>query len=331
MRIEAQRPSSRGTDLTPKRRRNLPETPCGDIELALRLGPGGVQETIPLTREILLNPSFDVQIMQNPGHDHQLRRLAERLEPFLRARGLVVHSDVGLNWPGVRTISPDLSVIENIPKPKPGEATPLSIDVTGECRVRTIFEVVSSGKLARWKDEEKNPPFCARRGVEEYVLRYLPELRKSTDPPLRVFADPRAAGYATELSPNAEGFFELRSIGVRIGVESRKGGDETVVVLDARTGERLADTEEALQRTVQAELEKQQETEARRKAELETQKETEARRKAELETQKETKARRKAELETQQETKARRKAELETQKMAAEIERLRAQLRDAGS
>jgi hypothetical protein len=286
MRIEARRPSSQRPDLapglTPERRGSLPEARREEPEIALRLGPGGIQETIPLTREILLNPSLDVQVVQNPPHDHMLRSLAERLAPFLRARGLVVHSDVGLDWPGVRDVSPDLSVLENVPASKPGEAVPLTIKVTGGCRVRTVFEVVSLGKHARWKDEEKNPPFFARRGVEEYVLLYLPELREATDPPIRVLADPTAAGYTTEQSPDPEGFFELRSIDVRIGVEYTADGGETVVAFDARTGERLPNVEEALQRAAQAEQKQQQ-------------------------------------------------AEQLNQKMAAEIERLRAQLRDAGS
>jgi hypothetical protein len=301
MRIEAQRPSSRRTDLAPghspqrrAQRGNFPGTHREETEIALRLGSDGMQETIPVTREILLNPSLDVQIVQNPPHDHKLRWLAGRLEPFLRARSLVVHCDVGLNWSGLRTVSPDLSVIENLPTPELDEPDPLSIKVAGDCRVKVVFEVVSSGKHARWKDEEKNPPFFAQRGVDECVLLYLPKQRRATDPPIRVFADPRATGYSTQRHSDAQGFFELRSIGVRIGVESTKDGGETIVVLNARTGERLPDVEEALQRTAQAEQRAAQ-----------------------------------AEEEKQQAEQRAAQAEQLNQEMAAEIERLRAQLGDA--
>ena len=69
--------------------------------IALRLGPGGIQEAIPVTAEILLNPSLDVQILQSGPHDHKLRWLAGRLEPFLRSQDRVVHCDVGLDIPSV--------------------------------------------------------------------------------------------------------------------------------------------------------------------------------------------------------------------------------------
>jgi hypothetical protein len=221
-----------------------------EVEVALRLGPDGIEETIPLTREILLNPSLDVQVPQNPIQNTTLRTLDRRLEPFLRARGLVVYSDVIIEWPKVRKVSPDLSVFENLSAPKPGK-TPLSIDVAARgCRVRAVFEVVSPGKLGRWKDEEKNPPFFAGRDVDDCVLLYPAEFRRPGEPPIRVFSNPTPAGY-TEQSANAQGFFLLRSLGIRIGVEHVSDGSEELVFLDAKTGARLPDVEEALERAEQ--------------------------------------------------------------------------------
>ena len=40
-----------------------------ELKIAFRFSPDGTVETIPLTREILLNPSLDVQVPQSPPHD----------------------------------------------------------------------------------------------------------------------------------------------------------------------------------------------------------------------------------------------------------------------
>ncbi len=266
--------------MAPERRVRPKKPPrVREPEIALRLRSDGIEETIPLTREILLNPSLDIQVPQSRSHNDKLRSLDHRLFSFLRARGLTVYSDVILNWPGVRNVSPDLSVIEGLREGKAKKGELDSVDVAAEgCRVRAVFEVVSSGKLARWKDETKNPPYFAQRGVDDLVHFYLPKARQPGDPPLRVFSNPTAAGY-TEQMPDPEGFFLLRSIGVRIGVESMSGGGEKIVLLDAKTGQTLPDVEEATRRA-------------------------------------------------EHETEARREAEQLNQELTAEIERLRAQLRD---
>jgi hypothetical protein len=308
-------------------------------EVAMRLGPDGVEEIIPLTREILLNPSLDVQVPQNPFHDDKLSLLRERLGAFLRQRGLRIHSDVIIDWPNVRNVSPDLSVFENLLAPKPGKP-PLSIDVAARgCRVCAVFEVVSSGKLGRWKDEQKNPPFFARQKVDDCVLLYPLELRRSAELPIRVFSNPTPSGY-TEQVANAEGFFLLPSIGVLIGVERKSDDSEEIVLLDAKTGERIPDVEEAMEQAAQ-------ETKARRRAERQKRKEVKARLKAEQEKlqaeqeklqaeqvklqaeQEKLQAEQEklqAEQEKEQEAEARRQGEQENRQMAAEIERLRAQL-----
>lgn len=143
----------------------------------------------------------------------------------------------------------------------------------------------------RWKGEKQNPPLFVRQGVDDCVLVYPPEYRKSSDPPLRVFSDPTSAGTYTEQSPDPQGFFLLRSIEVRIGVEVTSDGGEAIVLLDARSGQRLWDAKEAIQRAGQAEQ-----------------------------------GRLKAEAEKLQEAEARQKAEKLNQEMMAELERLRAQL-----
>ena len=95
METRAQRPSSLMSEVSPspalERRvqRKVPaSTHQAEPEVALRLGPDGTVETIPLTREILLNPSLDIQVPQSRPHDDKLHVLGERLRSFLRARGL---------------------------------------------------------------------------------------------------------------------------------------------------------------------------------------------------------------------------------------------------
>lgn len=261
MTLELRRPPRDPQPGLRPRRKKRPWRPAPGEEFALRLLPDGTEEAVPLTRELLLNPSFEVKIVQGLPHNKKLSHLYTVLNHFLEARGLTVTSDVGLIWPGERTVSPDGAVVENMPPPAAGQKMHESVPVTGDCRVRTVFEIVSKHKDSRWKDEEKNPPLFARHGVEELVLLYLPQIRRADDVPVRVFTDPAPAGYRRELQPDAQGFFELRSIGVRIGVASTSDGDgEKIVLLDARTGEPLPDIARALQ-------EKQQADEARRRAE----------------------------------------------------------------
>ncbi len=233
--------------------RRTPSSPETDQEIALRTNPDGTVETIPLTREILLNPSFEIQVPQSPPHYGKLKSLDVRLGHFLDGRpGWQVFSDVILDWPGLRNVSPDLSIVEDLPERKPG-APAKSLKIAKEgCRVRVVFEVVSSGPLERWKDEEKNPPLFARAGVDDCVLVYQPEFRKPDDPPLRVFSDPSRSGYK-EQTPDAQGRFLLRSVGVWVSVSVHADGSEEIVLVEASTGQRLPDTKEEAERADAAE------------------------------------------------------------------------------
>jgi hypothetical protein len=284
----------------PEPRRPEPRRP--EPEVALRLDPDGIVRTIPLTREILLNPTLDIQVAQNPPHDNKLHGMNVRLRPFLRAQGFQVHSDVMLKWPKARDVSPDISVLENLREREPGEKSPLSLNIAAEgCRVRVVFELISPGAKERWKDEIGNPPFFAQHKVDYCVLVYPREYRKPTDPPLRVFANPTPAGY-TQSQPDPQGFFLLQTIGVKIGVKTGSDAREEIVLLDATTGKVLPNVEEETERA-------DQEAEARRQAELKTEQ---------------------AELKTEQEADARRKAEQMNEEMMAELKRLRARLDDEG-
>jgi hypothetical protein len=258
-------------------------------EMAIRLRPGGPPEMIPVTREILLNPCPEIQILQSDDQDKGIRRLAQRLEDFVEQRpGWRIFSDVSIRWPMLsKDIAPDIAVAEAVPTKPLGQPRKI-LDVAKEgCRVRTVFEIVSSGRLARLKDEEWNPPHFARAGVEDLVLVYPPNLRRAGDPPLRLFS--LSGKSYREHGPGAEGRYLLKSLGVSLAVEG-EGVDEEIVPYDAATGERLISIKEARGLA-----------------------------------QKASEARAAAELRATQAEEARQTVEAENQKLLAELERLRGQ------
>ena len=220
-----------------RRRRGEPE------EWAIRLLPDGTTEEIPVTMEILLDPCPEIQILHSEDHSLGLEGLVQRLRRFVeRLPGWKLFWEVGIRWPTLsRKISPDISVAENVPERELGKPRKALDVVKAGCRVRLVIEVVSEGPLNRRKDEIENPPRLARVGVDELVLIYLANLRKPSDPPLRVFS--LRGGSYQERQPRPDGRFLLQTIGVLLGVEGQ-GLDEEVVAWDAATGERLRTVEE---------------------------------------------------------------------------------------
>ena len=99
--------------------------------MALRLGPDGTVETIALTREILLNPSLDVQVPQNRPHFRRLKTIIERLDAFFKPKGrFQILSDVIVKWPNERKVAADVWVFEKLDE-KPGKRTPDSVSPPG--------------------------------------------------------------------------------------------------------------------------------------------------------------------------------------------------------
>ncbi len=251
-----------GRSLARPRRRSRGEPE----ETALRLRPDGSQEVIPLTREILINPCPEIQILHSDDHFQGLDGLIGRLRRFVERRpGWRLFSDVSISWPMLsRGISPDVSVAENVPARQLGQPRK-TLDVAKEgCRVRAVFEVVSQGPKSRWKDEDHNPPRFARAGVDDLVLIYLPNLRKPEDPPLKVFS--LHGGSYRERLAGADGRYLLASIGVSLAVEGEGLGEE-VVAYDAATGKRLRNVEEEEAKRRQAERRAREQAAAREAAE----------------------------------------------------------------
>ena len=67
----------------PTRRRSSRAEP---EERALRLLPDGSQEETPVTREILLNPCPEIQILHSDDHFEGLDGLIQRLKRFVERR-----------------------------------------------------------------------------------------------------------------------------------------------------------------------------------------------------------------------------------------------------
>jgi hypothetical protein len=283
---------------SPRRRASVADDPH-EIVLRTSLDADGqvVVEEIPLTLEILLNPSEDDHVPQGNPHSRYLYPLTQRLRRYLERRGdWGVFSDLMVHWArkDLRAVAPDVTVAQGIADP---EAVDENLDVTATgCRVRAVFEVVTTrSKKKREKDEVHNKPLFAAAGVDDYVLLYPAKYRKRGDRAVRCFA--LEAGAYREQGADAEGRFLLRSLGLWLSVSR----SEELVLVDVATGERLLTPEEEEERRLHAERLAAEEAAARQAAE-------QARQAAEHRAAEEAAARQAAEQRAAEETAARRAA-----------------------
>jgi hypothetical protein len=273
------RPSGRTTGV-PRTVRDEP-TVWDDGEIALRLLPGGNIETIPLTMDILLNPSEDIHVPQNDAHSDDIYVLMQRLKRHAERRpGRRLFTDLSITWPGEsRDVSPDIAIVDKLKDSAGRKRTSLNVADEG-CRVRTVIEVVTTtSRIQREKDEDRNPPLFARNGVSDCVLIYPAEHRKADDVPLVVHTLIGGQTYGYK-KPDSQGRFLLRALGVYLSV-CMEGGVEKILAEDAKTGELLTTVDEEEARRKAEEAKRKAETSKRRKAERQTRKEAEARRQAE--------------------------------------------------
>jgi Uma2 family endonuclease len=276
----------------PRFPREVLEEPSEAVFRPLRKPNGEVVvEKLPLTLDVLLNPREEDQMTQSKYHERQLGPFADSLARCLERReGVAVFSDMLILWKqlggGARDVAPDVCVVKGV---RDREAIDTSFDPVAEgTGPCLVFEVVSESTAdVKAKDEVMNPPLFARMGVEDLVLIYPWRPKQQRRLRLDVKRLSAAGGYRPN-RPGPDGWYLLASMGLRI-----KPADDGVRLLveDVLSGERLLTSveEEAARRAAEARLE--QETEARRKAEEE-----------------------------------KNKAERRNREMAAEIERLRAQL-----
>ncbi|HEX9733420.1 MAG TPA: hypothetical protein VGG06_15725 [Thermoanaerobaculia bacterium] len=263
---------------SPRRRPSVADDP-GEIALRTSCDADGnvVVEEIPLTLEILLNPSEDVHVPQGNPHRRLLDPLVERLQRYLERRGdWGVFSDLMVHWArkDLRAVAPDVTVAQGIADP---DAVDENLDVAAVgCRVRAVFEVVTTrSKKKREKDEVHNKPLFAAAGVEDYVLLYPAKYRQRGDRAVRHFT--LAAGRYREQRADAQGRFRLRSLGLWLSVDE----SEELVLVDMATGERLPTPDEEEERRLQAERRAAEEATTRQAAERRAAEETAARQAAE--------------------------------------------------
>jgi len=237
-----------------------------------------VIEEIPLTLEILLNPSEDDHVPQGNPHSRVLNSLTQRLRRYLERRGdWGVFSDLMVHWArkDLRSVAPDVTVAQGIADP---EAVDENLDVAAAgCRVRAVFEVVTTrSKIKREKDEIHNKPLFAAAGVEDYVLLYPVKYRKRGDRAVRHFTL-QAGGAYREQKADAEGRYVLGSLGLWLSIDE----SEELVLADVATGERILTPKEEEERRLQAERLAAEEAAARQAAERRATEEAAARQTAE--------------------------------------------------
>ncbi len=257
---------------------------------------------IPLTAEDLVYPQEGDHGTQGMPHFSFLHPQADAMRRYLEKRpGIVVTSDVTLvlRHDG-KNCGPDVAVIE-------GDFDPGSIpgaihlrEVGG--RLAFALEAVStSEREIEDKDLKKNLKRYAREGVEEYFTLYPVLGRRVRGLVGRRLVAPKGrerntAGDWVEIPPDAEGRVYSKKLDLFFQIDA---ASEALVVIDARTGERLLISDEEEARADEAEARAEQEAEARRQ-------EAGARRQAEARAEQEAGARRQAEARAEQEAEARR-------------------------
>jgi Uma2 family endonuclease len=255
-----------------------------------------VVQEVPLRWEDLFDPQEGDRLMHSPDHGQTLRNAGARFDCFFDAQGkgdVLVLDDVLITWktPGVAPACPDVAVILGMKRKWPkGPKAPKSFDEalegTGPC---FVLEVTS--RATATYDRTKKPAIYRKAKVPD--IFQLDELKSPWE--LKGERLNPKTGRYLKVRPDGRGRWLAETLGVYFSI-SADGYD--LILEDAVTGE-------VLRKPIA-------ESRARRAAERQAAVEAEGR-------EAEAAARR-------QEAKARRKAEEENLEMAAEIERLRAQL-----
>ncbi len=269
--------SATATEVPRTEPRRQPQAPPGTRD-PFRLGfrerrvttPGGrrVFAQIPLTAEDLVYPQEGDHVTQGMPHFSFLHPQADAMRRYLEKRpGIVVTSDVTLvlRHDG-KNCGPDVAVIEGDFDP---DAIPGAIhlrEVGG--RLAFALEAVStSEREIEDKDLKKNLVRYAREGVEEYFTLYPVLGRRVRGLVGRRFV----RGAWVEIPLDAERRVYSQKLDLFFQIDA---ASEELVVIDARTGERLlisdeeeARADEAEARADEAEARAEQEAAARRQAE----------------------------------------------------------------
>jgi Uma2 family endonuclease len=277
----------------------------GSRWISVRLPDGRiVDQEIPLTPDDLLDPQLGDQVTQGDRHFELMTWLFRLLKSHFDSReDIKVTGDLKMIWgiPKLSEPSPDVAIIPKI-RDKHKERESFSVQQEGT-RPCLIIEVVSSKDAeTRRNDYEKKVEIYERAGIPEYLI---------CDPPTRFTKDRLLLtgyylgrdGKYRRIEPDERGFFHSETTDLLFGIaEDRR----TLLVIDAITGERLLDDEEAVQEA----------EEWAREAEERARKEAQAREAAEERA-------RAAEERARNEAEAREAAEAELARLRAELERLK--------
>jgi Uma2 family endonuclease len=275
--------------------------------------PGGEveEQRIPLTAADLLDPQLgDVILTQGGPHATLATDLYDLIKRrFKRDDSVLVTFDRKMRWriPGLPEPSPDVAVIWGV-RDRYKAARRSTFDVPKEgVRPCLVVEVVSPQyEEIRDNDYVAKVEIYERVGIPEYVI---------LEPSLTWRDQVLVMGYRLgpdgrywRIEPDAQGRILSETTGLLFGEDE----DGSVLVIDARTGERLRKP---------AQLEAGEEVANERAA-----REEKARKAAEERSARDTEARIAAEQRAAQEAEARRVAEEARQAAEAEIARLRAEL-----
>ncbi|HEX4495611.1 MAG TPA: Uma2 family endonuclease [Thermoanaerobaculia bacterium] len=238
-----------------------------------RLPNGDIDEQeIPLTAEDLLDPQLGDEVTQSDPHFEFLLRLAGLLRGHYGVRNdVLVAGDMKMFWgiPGLKEPSPDIAIIPGVRKKYDPDRG--SFDAAREGALPClIIEIVSATDAeVRRNDYEKKVEIYQQVGIPEYLI---------LDPPTS-FTQGRllwtgyrqgADGRYRRIAPDRDGLLLSETTGLLFG--TGKDG-ETLLIVDARTGERLLEPREQVVR----------EAEARKAAEQQMRFEAEARKAVEEE------------------------------------------------
>jgi Uma2 family endonuclease len=274
----------------------------------VRLVGGKVEEQrIPLTAADLLDPQLgDVILVQGGPHATLATDLHELVKRhFKRDDSVLVTFDRKLRWgiPGLSEPSPDVAVIRGV-RDREKAARASTFDVSKEgVRPCLVVEVVSPQyEEIRDNDYVEKVKIYERAGIPEYVILEPSFTWKDhiTLTGYRLGPD----GHYRRVEPDEQGRLLSETTGLLFGVDQ----DGSVLLIDARTGERL-------RKPVQLEADEEA---AKKRAS----REAKARKAAEKRATQEVEARKAAEERLAQEAETRKAAEAEIARLRAELARI---------
>jgi Uma2 family endonuclease len=231
--------------------------------------PGGEveEQRIPLTAEDLLDPQLgDENLTQGGPHEKLWRRLSGIIDLFFEDDPeVLVAGDMKLLWgiSGLKEPAPDVAVIRGIrDKEEVRETFDVALEGVRPC---LIIEVVSPKyEEVRDNDYVDKKEIYERAGIPEYLIV---EPYRVPGALIRQWIGYRLGpdGRYQEIEPDSEGCLLSKTTGLLFGIDE----NGSLLVVDARTGNRLLDMSQLEAARKAAEQRAAQEAEARKTAEAE--------------------------------------------------------------